>query len=143
MSRLVPVLVISLALAGCAALPGVAPSGPQPPPPPDEVSATPAVSGLVARADSSLGLGDYDRAALQLERALRIEPRNAALWQRLARIRLAQGGYAQAIQLASKSNTLAAADAALRRNNWLIIAEAHERNGDLERARAARARAVR
>ena len=139
-TRLASVLLTS-ALSACATLPP--PSGPTSPPPAEALTDTPAVSSLVVRADQAAQSGEYGRAAEHIERALRIEPGNAALWQRLARIRLSQGNSAQAIQMASKSNTLAGRDEALRRANWLIIAEAHERAGNAAGASAARDQAAR
>ena len=141
-TRLVFVLLAS-ALSACATLP---PPSDSPSPPPAETSTltdTPAVSSLAVRADRAAQAGEYGHAAEYIERALRIEPRNAVLWQRLARIRLSQGNHAQAVQMASKSNTLAGRDEALRRANWLIIAEAHERAGNAAGASAARDQAAR
>ncbi|MEJ2154345.1 MAG: tetratricopeptide repeat protein [Desulfobacteraceae bacterium] len=48
-----------------------------------------------------------DEARANLERAVRIEPRNPLLWQELARVQLEQGQYRQAENMAAKSNTLA------------------------------------
>ena len=50
-------------------------------------------------------------AAASIERALRIEPRNPRLWQELARVRLKQGQYAQAENVAARSNSWAGDDA--------------------------------
>ena len=63
-------------------------------------------------------------AAASLERALRIEPRNAVLWNRLAHVRYEQKQYALASSLAAKSNTLAGRDAALRADNDRLIKQA-------------------
>ena len=140
-TRLLCLLLVST-LSACATLPPPS-SSPSPPAAPQELTGTPAVAGLVTRADRALDAGEYNRAAEYVERALRIEPRNAALWQRLARVRLVQGNHGQAVQLASKSNTLAGRDEALRRDNWLIIAEAHELAGNAAGALAAREQAAR
>jgi predicted Zn-dependent protease len=55
---------------------------------------------------------------------LRIEPRNPRLWQELARVRLQQGDYAQAQNLAARSNSYAGSDGALRAENARIIEQA-------------------
>ncbi len=68
--------------------------------------------------------GDLAAAAASLERAIRIEPRNARLWNRLAHVRLRQGNYSQAASLAAKSSSLAAGDAALLADNRAIIEQA-------------------
>jgi len=112
---------------------------------PGQLAPTPKAAGgysapaasLVAFADQAQGRGDYGQAASSLERALRIEPRNAYLWNRLARLRFAQGQYGEAGDLAAKSNALAGADRALKRDNWKMVAEARRAAGDVPGARAA------
>ena len=76
-------------------------------------------------------------AAAPTDRALRIAPREARLWQQLARIRLQQGQYQQAESLAARSNTWAGSDSALRAQNWNLIAQARDARGDSAGARAA------
>jgi tetratricopeptide (TPR) repeat protein len=68
---------------------------------------------------------------------LRIEPRNPLLWHELARLRLEQGQYRQAENMAAKSNMLAGANRYLQAENWRIIGEARSRRGDLQGAREA------
>ena len=75
-----------------------------------------------ARADAAAGR--LTNAAASLERALRIEPRNPRLWQELARVRLQQGDFVQAEQLAQRSNSWAGSDSALRAENAHIIEQA-------------------
>lgn len=143
MNRRCSVLLVVL-LAGCVA--GVRGPGLPPPgtPAPDTQTAPagpPAVVALLDEAERQARAGQYARAEEDLERALRIDPRNAGVWHRLARLRYIRGEFHQAIQLASKSNTLASHDRQLRARNWTLIAEAHERIGDPVKARAARERA--
>ena len=95
------------------------------------------VATLMAKAESELNAGHLDRSAANLERAIRIEPRNPVLWHRLATIRLQQGHYAQAESMASKSNSLMAPNAALTRKNWQIIAESRRLMGDTKGAQKA------
>ncbi len=85
---------------------------------------SPPVQALLNKAEAQYAAGDLNAAAATLERALRIEQRNPHLWNRLARIRLAQGDRAQAASLAAKSNTLAVGDETLRRDNARIITAA-------------------
>lgn len=112
------VLVISLALGGCAGERAATGS-------PHQIGVMPdagrAVHTLLARAESHEQQEQWEQAAALLERALRIEPRNARLWHRLAKIRLQQGRYAMAESLAQKSNALARDDAELRRHNHELI----------------------
>ncbi|WP_189400407.1 tetratricopeptide repeat protein [Arenicella chitinivorans] len=91
---------------------------------------SPVVKRLVSVAQQQRNQQDWDGAADSLERALRIEPRNALLWGKLADVRFAQQSWRQAIQLAAKSNTLAGADNALRRQNWYLMANAYDALGD-------------
>lgn len=84
---------------------------------------------LVEKAEAQRAAGDLAGAAATLERALRIEPRNPHLLNRLARVRLQQGSYDQADSLASKSNALAGDAPALQRDNLSIIAEARRASG--------------
>ena len=90
----------------------------------------PAVVALLDDADQYAASGKQDQAVASLERALRIEPKNPVLWNRLSRIRLQQGKWDQAIALATKSNVLAAGNSSLQSNNWLVIAKAKEALGD-------------
>ena len=111
-------------LAGCAA-PGPAPvEEPPAPPPPEKTSENIAVAGLMDIARADVAANRLGSAAATLERALRIEPRNARLWHELALVRLKQGDYAQAVSTATRSNTLAGGDSALRTANQRVIEEA-------------------
>jgi hypothetical protein len=136
-------LVLLLTLAGCAAAPEQppAPVGSAEPKPAPEPSAVPlpapsperlpppraettAVAGLMESARSDSAAGRLPNAAATLERALRIEPRNARLWHDLAQVRFRQRDLAQAESLAARSNTLAGNDADLRAANQRLIEEA-------------------
>ncbi|WP_295390602.1 tetratricopeptide repeat protein, partial [Thiolapillus sp.] len=137
-------------LAGCATTPMPGRSGPvsnvpaesRVPPPrrngryqPPEVTAyrepaTPkysrpeparAVQALSRRAEDQRASGQLVAAAASLERALRIEPKNAVLWNRLAHVRYEQKQYALASSLAAKSNAFAGQDQALRADNNKLI----------------------
>jgi predicted Zn-dependent protease len=96
---------------------------------------------LLDTAEKRASAGQLDSAAATLERALRLEPQNPVLWHRLARLRLQQGQFAQAANLAAKSNALAGNNRSLQASNWETIAQAREKLGDTAAARAARARA--
>lgn len=125
-------LAAALFLAGCALLqPGI----------PPEPSRNAAVVALLDKAQAQSSAGQLEAAGASLERALRIEPRNPVLWQELARVRLGQGQYRQAENLAAKSNALAGNDKGLRAENWRIIGQARSSSGDLQGAQAAFERA--
>ena len=75
---------------------------------------TGAGSSLYSTAQGAIGRGDYQQAEMALERALKIEPRNAHYWYTMAQVKYKQKQYSQAIHLCSKSKSLAG------RNNQLI-----------------------
>ncbi len=104
-------------------------AGPAPLPP---ASGNRAVIALLDRAQLDAGAGRPDAAGATLERALRIEPRNARLWHELAQFRLAQGQYAQAVSLAQKSNSFAGNQRRLQAMNWRVIGQARIAQGDAE-----------
>lgn len=134
MRFLLLVFLIVMGLVGCATV--VSPPAIEPAP----TTTKPVVLALLRESDQAITSGQYQNASQALERALRIEPQNALLWHRLAKLRVQQQQFHQAIQLASKSNTLST-DKQMRVANWLLIADAHERLGQVEKARAARDRA--
>jgi len=114
--------------------------------PPPPISAEPrapvstgnsAVVALLSSADKQQRGGDTAGAAATLERALRIEPRNARLWHQLALLRFEQQNYRMAADLADKSNSLAQNDGELTRANWRLIARARSALGDSAGARRA------
>lgn len=99
-------------------------------PPPTTSTLPPAADGLARQAEQQRQTGDYVGAAATLERALRIQPQDAYLWNRLARVRMEQGSYSQAGNLAKKSNALAKDQPQLKQNNWSIIAVSRRAAGD-------------
>ena len=115
------ITVLSLLLTACA-------SSPQPVTPMMEISSEQdtrrATSSLLAKADIQERAQNWERAAAFLERALRIEPRNAQLWHRLAQVRLQQGQYHLAESLAQKSNALARDNDQLQQRNARILKQA-------------------
>lgn len=90
----------------------------------------PAVKDLWDQSEAARKAGDYDTAALLLERALRITPDDAVMWSRLAEIQLSQGNSQQAENLAAKSNAMTVDNTTLNYRNWLIIARARSMRGD-------------
>lgn len=93
---------------------------PQLPPASDPVIVTPAPSvpasasaTLLAGVDSAIAEGDLERAAALCERALRINPRDALLWYRLADVRAQQGRPGEAEGFARRALSYSADDAEL------------------------------
>lgn len=140
-------MLLGMGLAACGVTPPV--DQPAASPIPEEApavqggvgaQANPAVVALLNSAGAKEQAGSYEQAAAVLERALRLEPRNAMLWHRLARVRLKQGQWQNAVDMAAKSNSLAGGNAELQAWNWAVIAEAKERQGDRLGAQDARTR---
>ena len=95
------------------------------------------VLALLDHARSAARTGQLHTAESQLERALRIEPRNAVLWHYMAKLRLHQDRTSEAAGLAAKSNSLAGRNRKLRADNWRIIAHARHQQGDMSGAQQA------
>lgn len=129
--RIAVVLVLLLALSACLVTPITE----------EPASDNAAVLALLESADAADTAGNYEAAAAATERALRIEPRNARLWHRLARVHLRQNQADNAAALAIKSNALAGDDTRLRAANWQLIGEARLSQGNREAAEAAFTRA--
>lgn len=123
--------------------PSVRPVSPPADLPPAEITreGNQAVAALLESADQYVKSNQLDKAGAALERALRIEPRNAGIWHDLAQIRLHQGQYQQAESLASKSNNLAGSNRGLQSRNWKVIAAARKATGNTPGAEEAEARA--
>lgn len=134
-----------LALVGCASVPVPTPT------PADSRSApaeTPIISGeppvvvrprenitpqagvgvlaMLQKADGHVQAHKLDLAIATLERALRLEPRNPWIWNRLAVVHLQQKNRQQAVHMATKSSALIGDDHPLRAQNDRIIAKAHQ-----------------
>jgi hypothetical protein len=84
----------------------------------------PAVLALLEAAEQALREGQPAQAATLLERALRVEPRNPAVWHYLGLARHELGDYEQAEAMAAKSLGLSAGDRGLRGRNARLMAGA-------------------
>ncbi|GDX84445.1 hypothetical protein LBMAG43_04870 [Methylococcaceae bacterium] len=93
-------------------------------------SQSPAITALVTAAAQSSKSGDTESASAAIERAIRIDPRNAELLYKLAVLRLKQSKPDLAEDLAKKAALLAGKDNTLKKNSWLLIAHAKEMQND-------------
>lgn len=100
-----------------------------------------AAGTLLARARQNVQAGQFAKAEMMLERALRLEPRNARLWQEMAQVKYGQKDYGQVVQLCIKSNSLAGKDYGLIKQNWLLMEKAYLKLGKPEKAKQARSKA--
>jgi hypothetical protein len=103
---------------------------------------SPAVVALLSEAEKNSKQGDLDSAAGDLERALRIDPRNSALTYKLAALRLKQSKPQMAEELASKAALLAGGDTELKRKSWLLVSEARRLQNNVQGAAEAKAKAA-
>lgn len=142
--RGVALFVIGLAIAGCASAPTLPPpieDASEPPPAtidapvplPEADQPEPVNQATLALRDRSAVAardGDSRQAVALLERAIRIEPRNAALWSDLARVQVNAGDIGRAEQSARKAIALASASTRPRldveRTAWLVIADVRD-----------------
>jgi tetratricopeptide (TPR) repeat protein len=95
---------------------------------------------LLRQSERSAEGGDLDAAIAYVERAIRLDARDASLWLRLARLQLAADRPARAEQLAHKALALSGEQRSRQREAWLVVADAREAQGDAERAAEIRAR---
>jgi tetratricopeptide (TPR) repeat protein len=98
------------------------------------------VNSLVLAANEDDKKGNDEAATATLERASRIEPRNATLYYKMALLKL-KSKPSQAEDLAKKSAQLAANDNNLKKHSWLLVAKARELQKDFDGAKEARAKA--
>ncbi len=125
--------------------PDILPPPPPPPPPFEPLQSfaplSPGVGALVMAANKTAEQGNIDSATTTIERAIRIEPRNATLYYKLALLRLKQSKPRLAEDLAKKSALLASNDKQLKKHSWLLIAKARDMQNNPEGAKEARAKA--
>lgn len=122
-----------------AVVPRVLPS--QPPRQLADGSKVPAVQGLLSTAERERRAGRLESAAAALERAQRLAPQSALVYQRLAEVRLQQKRPAEAEHLARKGVGFASG-AGMQAALWRLIAEARRQQGRLPAADEAAARAA-
>lgn len=138
-------LLCLLLLPGCSALPFASPEPdvpgkgageservPEAAPLPEAASTTgraPAVTALLDMAREDRAQGRDEEAAVRLERALRIQPRDPSLWLELARIYFDKGEFAMAMQFADKAERLAGFDELIRKQAADLSSDARRQGG--------------
>jgi len=73
--------------------------------------------------------GEYQQASASLERALRVDPQQAAIWLELGRLRFDEGNFAQAEQMARKALSLAAAGDSVQSQGEQLIDQSRRAAG--------------
>ena len=90
----------------------------------------PAVKELMADASQAETGGDYDHAAVLLERALRIQPRDPEILQHMAEVQLQKKDYEQALTFAVRSYDIGPRVGEICSRNWRTISVARGHLGD-------------
>lgn len=90
----------------------------------------PAVKELLADAGRAETTGDYNQAAVLLERALRIQPNDPEILQNMAEVQLQTRDYEQALNFAVRSYDAGPRVGEICSRNWRTISVARERLGD-------------
>jgi hypothetical protein len=103
------------------------PPPPEPIPPPAPPPSSGATAALLQQGRQQATAGNYAMATSSLERALRINPRDAELWLELGQVKLKQGDRGQAANMGRRALALAGGDAALRARCEDLIAAANPR----------------
>lgn len=101
----------------------------------------PAVAQLMEDATRAENAGDLDQAAVLLERALRIQPRDPELLQHMAEVQLQRSDYEQALGFAVRSFDTGPRVGEICARNWRTIGLAREQLGDRTGASEAEGRA--
>ncbi len=95
---------------------------------------------LLQQSERAAEAGNVDEAIGYVERAIRLSPRDPALWLRLAELQLSAGRDSPAIQMAHKAIALSGSRPDIQRDAWLVVADALESQGDTEEAASIRQR---
>ena len=90
-----------------------------------------AVQRLISQADQAMANNDWYSAISTLERALRINPKQAETWSRLSVANYGGQQYQQAIQMARRSNSHITNNNSLKAYNWLMMSRAYEQLGNM------------
>jgi len=101
----------------------------------------PAVKELLKQSEQAENAGDFEAAAVSIERALRIQPRDPELLQRMAEIQLHKKDYQQALNFASRSYDSGPRVGELCNRNWRTMSVAQSALGDNRSAKMAEVRA--
>ena len=100
----------------------------------------PAVIQLTDEARRAEHAGDFDQAAVLLERALRIQPRDPEILQHMAEVQISKEEYEQALSFAVRSYDIGPRVGEICARNWRTIAVAKEYLDDPAGAREAEQR---
>ncbi len=110
---------------GCSTLlPGSVPGDNSVLPVSDSADMPQAIQNLVATADRQYLNSQLNESLATLERAIRIKPRQAEVWSRMAKVSSMLDNHAQAAQYARRSNSYIRNNSQLRQFNDALIESA-------------------
>ncbi len=89
-------------------------------------------AAIYREAEEAMQAENYSSAELLLERALRVEPRNAHYWYTLGLAKFRQKKYPQAVQFCLKAESLAGSQPGLMARNQVLLAQAKKAAGAAE-----------
>ena len=98
-------------------------------PPGDYKPITGRAAGIYNEAEEAMQAGRFAPAEMLLERALRIEPRNAHYWYTLGLAKFRQKQYPQAVQFCLKAESLAGSQPGLLARNQVLLTQAKKAAG--------------
>lgn len=96
------------------------------------ISSNRAVSQLLQQADDLIARVKYTQAGDKLERLVRIEPKFAQAWSRLAWLALKNNDAKRSRQLAQRSNSFSRKNTDLKILNWQFILKSGESLGRID-----------
>ena len=102
---------------------------------------SPGVQDLLAAAEVAEQSGDQRQATVLVERAMRMQPEDPEILQRMAELKLAEEDFEQALNYAARSYDLGPRIGELCSRNWHTIAVARAQLDDQPGAAIARQRA--
>ncbi len=102
----------------------------EPDPPPVRNNAEAPTLALLRQSERAADGGDLAGAIAYVERAIRLNSRDATLWLQLARLQLRAERPGTAEQLAHKAIALAGNRDDQIRQGWLLVADARDAQGD-------------
>ena len=114
-------IAMALALAACGAVSTPTTNRYQQPPPGASAPAPDAVGQLQRDARAALDGAAPERAIDYLQRAIRIEPRNASSWQLLAEAWRQAGDGRRCVEMARRAASYGRGDAAFERDNRRLL----------------------
>jgi tetratricopeptide (TPR) repeat protein len=86
-------------------------------------------AAIYNQAEEAMQAGNFSSAEMLLERALRIEPRNAHYWYILGLAKYRQKQYPQAVQFCLKAESLAGSQPGLMARNQVLLEQAKKAAG--------------